>query len=124
MFSIFKQTDIPEYPPQNYSSIEEPFYASGVDPIESPINFDTLNALTKEHYSPQARVNRMLLHAKGAAEKGSWWCNIPEVGEEEVGLLKDLGFRVFRKGGLLGYQYSLNWSDKSITPKDVSLVEL
>lgn len=109
----------------------------GKDPTESPINFDTLNALTKEHYSPQARVNRMLLHARGAAEKGSWWCNIPDVGEEEIALLKSYGFRVFRKstnyfdgtkvdssGFNMIYQYSLNWSDKSVTPKDTSLVEL
>lgn len=97
---------------------------NGIDPIESPINFDTLNTLTKEHYSPQARVKRMLLHAKIAAEKGSWWCNIPDVGEEEIALLKDLGFRVFRKESQIDYQYSLNWSDKSVTPKDTSLVEL
>lgn len=115
MFNIFNQTDMQEYPP---------LYVSSADPTEAPINFDALNTLTKEHYSPQARVNRMLLHARGAAEKGSWWCNIPEVGEEEIALLKGLGFRVFRKDGLLGYQYSLNWGDKSAAPKDTSLVEL
>lgn len=108
MFSIFNQTDIPQYTPQNRSGVEKPFYTSGVDPIEPPINFNTLNALTKEHYSPQARVNRMLLHARGAAEKGSWWCNIPEVGGEEIALLKGLGFRVFRKENQFDHQYSLN----------------
>lgn len=124
MFSIFNQTDIPQYTPQNRIGVEKPLYTSGVDPIEPPINFDTLNTLTKEHYSPQARVNRMLLHAKGAAEKGSWWCNIPEVGGEEVALLKGLGFRVYRKDSQVDYQYSLNWGDKSVAPKDTSLVEL
>lgn len=124
MFSIFSQTDVPEYLSQKHTVVEEPFYTSGVDPTESPINFDTLNALTKEHYSPQARVNRMLLHARGAAEKGSWWCNIPDVGEEEIALLKDLGFRVFRKENQFDHQYSLNWGDKSVAPKDASLAEL
>lgn len=124
MFNIFKDPKTHEYEPQNYSIVKEPFYENGVDPIEPPINFDTLNALTKEHYSPQARVNRMLLHAKGAAEKGSWWCNIPEVGGEEIALLKGLGFRVYRKESQLDHQYSLNWGDKSVAPKDVSLVEL
>lgn len=98
------------------------------DPIESPINFDTLNTLTKDYYSPQARVKRMLQHAKVAAEKGSWWCNIPDVGEEEIALLKGYGFRIFRKSlrleGVDYNQYSLNWSDYSVTPKDTSLVEL
>lgn len=98
----------------------------GKDPVESSINFDTLNTLTKDYYSPQARVNRMLQHAKVAAEKGSWWCNIPDVGEEEIALLKGYGFRVFKKENSFTYetQFSLNWSDKGVTPKDTSLVEL
>lgn len=112
--------------PECYNSIEEPFYVNDVDPTEASINFDTLNTLTKEHYSPQARVNRMLLHAKVAAEKGSWWCNIPDVGEEEIALLKSYGFRIFKKhvvkdGGLVE-QFSINWAD--VQPKDDSLAEV
>lgn len=118
MFTIFKNEDSagesPKVVTSGYSQWD----------CDSVIDFNTLNTLTKDYYSPQARVKRMLLHAKVAAEKGSWWCNIPEVGEEEVALLKGLGFRVFRKDGLLGYQYSLNWGDKSAAPKDTSLVEL
>lgn len=128
MFNIFNQADIPQYTPQSRRGVEEPFYVNDVDPTEAPINFDTLNTLTKEYYSPQARVKRMLQHAKVAAEKGSWWCNIPDVGEEEIALLKSYGFRIFRKSlrleGVDYNQYSLNWSDKSVTPKDTSLVEL
>lgn len=101
-----------------------PDWLSEIDPLEPFIAFDTLNAITKEYYSPRVRVKRMLQHAKVAAEKGSWWCNIPDVGEEEIALLKDLGFRIFRKYGQPSYQYSLNWSDKSVNPKDTSLEEL
>ena len=108
----------------------------GIDPTESPINFDTLNTLTKEYYSPQARVKRMLQHAKVAAEKGSWWCNIPEVGEKEIELLKQRGLRVFKKTvdniersqifeePPFLVKYSINWSDKDVTPSDQNLVEL
>ena len=128
MFNIFNQADIPQYTPQSRRGVEEPFYVIHVDPTEPSINFDTLNTLTKEYYSPQERVKRMLLHAKVAAEKGSWWCNIPDVGEEEIALLKGYGFRIFRKSlrleGVDYNQYSLNWSDYSVTPKDTSLVEL
>lgn len=111
----------------------EPKSYDGIDPIESPINFGTLNTLTKEYYSPQARVNRMLQHAKAAAEKGSWWCNIPEVGEEEIALLKGYGFRLYSKqvrnrerfdSTHPEYltQFSLNWAD--VKPNDASLTEV
>lgn len=118
MFTIFKNEDSAGESPKVVTSGYSQWDCDIV------IDFDTLNTLTKDYYSPQARVKRMLQHAKIAAEKGSWWCNIPEVGEEEITLLKGYGFRVFRKESQTDYQYSLNWSDKSVTPKDTSLVEL
>ena len=136
MFNIFKDNKIQEYTGPSFHSVEESFYDSGVDPAESSvINFNSLNTLTKSYYSTEARVARMLTHARTAAEKGSWWCNVPELGEGEIELLKEHGLRVFKKevnnpelwvDGEPEFitKYSINWSDKNVTPADQNLVEL
>lgn len=136
MFNIFKENNIQEDKEPNFDSVGESFYDEDFNPVEPYINFDTLNAITKNFYSPEARVARMMQHAKIAAEKGSWWCSIPEVGEKEIELLKQRGLRVFKKTvdntersqiyeePPYLVKYSINWSDKNTTPHDKTLVEL
>ena len=135
MFNIFKDNKIPEYEGPNFDTVEEPFYVSGCDPVESStINFNTLNTITKSYYSTEVRVARMLTHARTAAEKGSWWCNVPELGEGEIELLKEHGLRVFKKevnnpecfgiGPEYITKFSINWSDKDVIPADKNLEEL